>query len=192
MTLAQPITPLAGKLPFSAWTFEDLFGLPDDGYRYEIFEGTLLVSPVSPVSHGSVVIRLRKLLTKHLPESLEVGENFGVLKYDGLSYFIPDLVVFDADLLGAKIDALQPSTVSLVAEVVSPSNPGNDHVIKRNGYAITGVQEFWIIDPRTQTVHILTQPSAEGYRRERTYSAGEIIKAEEPFPLEIPVSSLFS
>ena len=179
-------------VPARPWTFEDLLVLPDaEGWRFELFEGTLLVSPVPPIPHGSVVVRLRNILLKQLPNTLEVAENFGVLKQDHRSYFVPDLTIFDAEMIGSNLPALPPSTVSLAIEVVSPGNPANDHVIKCNGYAITGVPEYWIVDPRTQTVTVLTGPTPNGYTLEKVYGSGDLVNAQEPLIVEVPVASLF-
>lgn len=185
--------PLAGIDPTRPWTFEDLLVLPDaEGWRFELFEGTLLVSPVPPIPHAKVVVRLRNLLFKQLPDTLEIAENIGVLKQDGRSYFIPDLTVFDASMLETTLRALPPSSIELTVEIVSPGNPANDHVIKRNGYAITGVKEFWIVDTRTQTVTVLTGPTPNGYTLEKVYGSGDLVKAQEPLTVEVPVASLFS
>ena len=44
------------------WTVDDLFAMPDDGYRYEIFDGSLLVSPPAAMPHASSVTRLSRIL----------------------------------------------------------------------------------------------------------------------------------
>ena len=43
----------------------------------------------------------------------------------------------------------------LVAEVVSPDRPARDLVEKRVDYAEAGIPEYWIVDPRDETVTIL-------------------------------------
>lgn len=45
----------------------------------------------------------------------------------------------------------------LVMEVVSPdkTNRDRDYINKRAQYAAIGVEEYWIIDPKTQTVLVL-------------------------------------
>lgn len=42
-----------------------------------------------------------------------------------------------------------------MAEVVSPERPGRDLVEKRVDYAEAGIPEYWIVDPRDETVTIL-------------------------------------
>ncbi|MFD0595135.1 hypothetical protein ACFQZ4_24465 [Catellatospora coxensis] len=40
--------PLLRPQPLRAWQFEDLLDTPDDGYRYEILDGSLIVTPAPP------------------------------------------------------------------------------------------------------------------------------------------------
>ena len=44
----------------------------------------------------------------------------------------------------------------LVAEVVSPDHPQRDLVEKRTDYAEGGIPEYWIVDPRDDTITVLT------------------------------------
>ena len=43
----------------------------------------------------------------------------------------------------------------LVAEVVSPDDPDRDLVEKRADYAEAGIPEYWIADPRDETLTVL-------------------------------------
>ena len=44
----------------------------------------------------------------------------------------------------------------LVVEVVSPDDPGRDFVHKRGDYAEAGIPEYWIVEPGTETITVLT------------------------------------
>ncbi len=44
----------------------------------------------------------------------------------------------------------------LVVEIVCPDNPERDTVVKRGDYAEAGIPEYWIINPLTETVTVLT------------------------------------
>ena len=44
----------------------------------------------------------------------------------------------------------------LVAEVVSPDDPDRDLVQKRADYAAAGIPEYWIADPRDESITVLT------------------------------------
>lgn len=41
-----------------------------------------------------------------------------------------------------------------IIEIISPSNPGHDYVMKLNLYADAGVQEYWIVDPLTKVISV--------------------------------------
>ncbi len=43
----------------------------------------------------------------------------------------------------------------LVVEVVSPDDPDRDLVEKRRDYAEANIPEYWIVDPREQTITVL-------------------------------------
>jgi len=172
-----------------AWTIDDLDGLPDDGYRYEIFDGSLLVTPPPPKPHLRETYRLRRLLERQAPDQVIVIEGAGVFP-NGTNYYIPDLVVALAERLEGEGRGFAPSEVLLAIEVVSPSNPGNDLVLKRHAYAAAGIREYWIVDERDKTLRVL-MPGEGGYVEHAVIRAGEQWRSEEPFPLAVDPGELF-
>jgi Uma2 family endonuclease len=60
--------------PADGWTVDDLYQLPDIGVRYEIFDGSLLVSPAPHKRHVRAVTLLRRLLDRQAPDGLIVCE----------------------------------------------------------------------------------------------------------------------
>src|SRR3989440_12027811 len=75
------------------WTISDLGDLPE-GNRYEIFDGSLLVSPTPNVPHCNATDDLADLLKRQAPASLRVsGVGFGVSIRGGKSYLVPDVIV---------------------------------------------------------------------------------------------------
>lgn len=63
--------PLLSKL--DEWTVEDLVALPDDGRRYEIVDGSLVVSPAPGIRHEVVVEAVRQVLRQAVPPGLRRG-----------------------------------------------------------------------------------------------------------------------
>ena len=59
-----------------------------------------------------------------------------------------------------------------MAEVVSPDNPDRDLVDKRMDYAEAGIPEYWIADPRDETIRVLTLQDT-GYTEHGVYRRGE-------------------
>jgi Uma2 family endonuclease len=186
--MANPLDPptVLGR----PWTIDDLYALPDNGYRYEIFDGSLLTTPPPAIPHLATVYYLRRLLERQSPESLAIVEGAGVYPND-TNYYIPDLVVVPALVLKGKGPGVDPSEVLLAIEVVSPSNPGNDHVLKRHAYAVAGIREFWIVDERDQTLRVLMPGEHGGYAEHAVIRPGETWRSDEPFPLEVDPGELF-
>jgi Uma2 family endonuclease len=60
-------------LPFSRpLTRADLEKMPDDGHRYELIDGALIVTPAPATQHQSVVLELAVLLREHCADNLKV------------------------------------------------------------------------------------------------------------------------
>ena len=110
------------------WTFADLERFPEDGNRYEIIDGSLLVSPGPPANHQSVAGNLHVLLAAAAPSAMRVTQGVGVLldDDDATQYLIPDVLVVDRAV--KDVLAYQPAEVHLAVEVVSPSSVTRDRV----------------------------------------------------------------
>jgi Uma2 family endonuclease len=175
--------PRAGSL----WTVEDLVGVPDDGNRYEILDGNLLVSPPPAVSHVLIQDRLNQLLKAHAPTHLlALASGAGVAVHDGESYFIPDVVVVSAAAASARGLDLEPGDVRLTVEVLSQSTRGIDLLVKRREYAEAGIRSYWIVDADERRLTILTlDPGAKEYREEAVVKAGNAWAATEPFKVTL-------
>ncbi|MFE9651440.1 Uma2 family endonuclease [Micromonospora sp. NPDC006431] len=172
-----------------AWTVDDLQDLPEDGQDYEIFDGSLLVSPHADVFHGAVANRLRRLLDRQAPAGLLVGQDIGVSAKRS-SYFVPDLFVAREDALDRGGAALDPADVLLVVEVISPNNAGRDLVLKRHEYAAAGIPRYWLVEPWKQTLTVLAHVGG-GYREGAVLGAAEVLRTDQPFPLVLPVADIF-
>jgi Uma2 family endonuclease len=139
-------------------TVADLEVLPDDGNRYELIEGELIVSRAPSLTHqrisGNLFVALRRFLDQH-----RVGEILatpGVI-FDDFNGVIPDLI-FMSNERRASIVAGERliGPPELVIEIVSPGaeNSRRDRVAKRQIYSRFGVDEYWIVDPNDRTLEI--------------------------------------
>jgi Uma2 family endonuclease len=168
------------------WTIADLEALPDDGNRYEISDGSLLVTPPPTFPHLDVQKKLTRLLEMHAPAHLEVWcHGVGVKRGDS-AYYIPDVVVFDPASPGGSTSPLEAPAVRLVVEVVSPDYRSRDFVLKRRGYAVAGVPEYWIVDHQARTVSVLTlDDAADEYREWALVRAGRPFVVTRPFAVKL-------
>jgi Uma2 family endonuclease len=137
--------PSVTTLPFrpDGWTVDDLDDLPDDGYRYELIDGALLVSPPSELPHQYLTGQLVVLLSAQLPEPYRAAPAPG-LYFDPRNYRIPDVVVFHRERLAGG--RLGPDDVLLAVEVVSPGSVRMDRVAKPAQYAAGGIAHLWRVE----------------------------------------------
>ncbi len=139
-------------------TVADLDLLPDDGNRYELFEGELYVSRAPSLSHQRILANLVTLIKNYLAQN-PVGEMWptpGVI-FDDYNAAIPDVVFLTAQqLVRLGADERISEALALAVEIVSPGkeNARRDRVMKRQAYGKYGVAEYWIADPETRTLEI--------------------------------------
>lgn len=147
---------MASARPAGGWTYNDLLRFPDDGKRYEIIDGALYEMPSPGWVHQLVIMHMVGLLQ---PWAAGIG---GALFTAPLDVFLGTgyPVQPDVFLLGPRWRDLVTSrgvegVPELIAEVLSPSNPGHDRVTKRNLYARAGVREYWLVSPEAAVIEIL-------------------------------------
>ena len=141
-----PVTTMPRGRPL---TRDDLDAMPDDGHRYELIDGTLVVTPAPSRRHQRMSFRLGVVLDAARPSNLEVlAAPFDVALSDG-SVLQPDLVV--APRSGFTEDDL-PVAPQLVVEVLSPSTRRVDLTLKRSTYEEAGCPSYWVVDPDGPTL----------------------------------------
>ena len=142
------------------WTVEDLEHLPDDGQRYEVLDGELLVTPAPTLDHQDAIARLHLLLAPYLAEQ-RCGH--AVLAPADVVFsprrgVQPDLFVIPlAD--GRRPKRVDPRRVLLAVEVLSPSTARVDRVMKRRVYREEGVREYWTVDLDARVIERSTPAS---------------------------------
>jgi Uma2 family endonuclease len=138
------------------WTAEQVRQLPDDGNRYEVVYGELLVTPAPRLSHQLLVTRLAVALSNYL-----AAEPVGVLLTApaDISWGRSDLLVqpdvFVTTLEQARTDDWsRVRDLLLVAEVLSPSTQRADRFTKRRAYQEHGVPLYWVVDGEARQVEV--------------------------------------
>ena len=132
-------------LPWGApLTRDDLLEMPDDGHRYEIVDGSLLVTPSPGYQHQFSVTELVVLLHAAIgPELVVLAAPFDFVVSSN-TVLQPDLMVARRADAGPK--GLEDATPLLVVEILSPSTRLTDLGTKRLAYQAAGVPAYWVID----------------------------------------------
>lgn len=131
--------PAAGR-PF---TVAELDRMPDDGRRYELLDGVLIVSPRPTTIHQFVAMRLLRVLADACPDDLCVVPEPAV-ELGPQTELDPDLVVVRMDQIGGAKFTEPPL---LVVEIRSPSTALVDLNRKKATYERFGVPSYWIVNP---------------------------------------------
>lgn len=173
---------MALQLPWgAALTYDDLQNIPEDGHRYELLDGTLLVTPAPNRAHQRCVLQLVVLLHAAAPAELEVI----VAPFDWLigprTSFEPDVLVARRADVGERN---LPHPPVLAVEVLSPSTRRIDLVLKRDAYAAAGVASYWIVDPDEPSLTAL-RLEAGAYVEEAVVSGTGSLVASAPFPVTV-------
>jgi len=181
----------APPLPMHRWSFADLDLLPDDGNRYEIIDGSLLVSPGPSANHQSVAGNLHLLLAAAAPSAMRVTQGVGVLldDDDATQYLIPDVLVVDRSV--EDVQAYRPNEVHLVIEVVSPSSVARDRVAKRDVYAQLGIRNYWLVETsQPGSILGLQLDSSGAYAIAADAVGDDDFVVDQPFPVRIIPAAL--
>ncbi|MDR7169843.1 Uma2 family endonuclease [Nocardia kruczakiae] len=125
------------------WTSADLAHLPDNGIRYEVLNGQLIVNAAPKPRHQELLTWLLIALTSAMPQDHWVLPGVGVLIGDDEP--IPDLVAgrgaVDKDERGVHAEQ-----VDLAVEIVSASTTLQDRMVKPIVYAQAGIPNYWRIE----------------------------------------------
>ncbi|MBB5778895.1 Uma2 family endonuclease [Nonomuraea jabiensis] len=186
MATIEPTTRREIVLPAPPYTVDDLLKFPDDGNRYELFNGSLLVSPSPTSPHQRAIYRLQRILDDAAPLELEPLATVN-LRVTDKDYYIPDLVIVPADR-----DQLMysPEEILLAAEVVSPSTKMRDRGLKVMAYAAAGIPSYWRVEMGEGPTVYVYELNGESYDPPTAYKAGEIANLTTPFPVSFDPADL--
>jgi Uma2 family endonuclease len=169
--LFAPLTIESGR-----FTLADLDRLPENGLRYELVEGVLLVTPSRPAAHQDAVVNLALKLRAHCPPTARVLP--GPLAFRPTTDLLlqPDVLVFSREDTGTEWLELP---LLLAVEVLCPATRTTDLVLKRVMYEQSGVAAYWIFDPEAEVLTVLEMENGR-------YVERAVVKGDEGFEAEVP------
>lgn len=143
-----------GPVQLRAFTVAGFDALPDDGNRYEIIGGVRGMSPAPDLDHQVVQARLLTIFQNVLDLG-DRGVAFGAptdVPFSQFDIVEPDIMVVlenDFDILRAKHIV---GTPDLIVEIILPSSAGRDRAREAVGFALHGVREYWLVDPKEKAI----------------------------------------
>ena len=130
------------------WTAEMVHELPDDGNRYEVVGGVLLVSPAPTWPHQAACRKLFLRMHAYIA-AYAIGEAIlapADVEFDDRNMVEPDLFVVPLVAGRAPRSWQEAERLVLAIEVLSPRTKRRDRGVKRRLYQSQGVPEYWIVD----------------------------------------------
>ena len=144
------------------YTVDEVLAFPEDGTKYELIFGELVVSPTPRIWHQWIVMRLSKILLEYcereqLGQVFSTGADLSWGRSDTITS--PDVFVLEPQDFNAASGA-DVRHVPLIAEVLSKSTARHDRYGKRIVYRDQRVGTYWIVDADKHTVDVWT-PDAQ-------------------------------
>ncbi|WP_432947004.1 Uma2 family endonuclease [Kribbella sp. CA-253562] len=172
--------------PFQALTRSDLELIPNDGHRYELVDGVLIMTPAPSWRHQIAVSQLLYQLMQVCPADLRVlTAPFDVA--------ISDDTVLQPDILVARRDDFTerdlPKAPLLAVEVLSPSTRRIDLMVKLSRYEAAGCASYWVVD--TDTPSLIAWEMQDGaYAQVTKVSGDEPARLRAPYEVEVVPADL--
>lgn len=166
----------------------------DEDMKTEFINGEIVVHSPALDKHSSVVMLLGTLLNVFVN-----ARNLGLVRVEkalvelARNSYEPDICYFGLD----KSASISPELLyypapDLVVEVLSESTKKNDREVKFEDYAAHGVAEYWIIDPKRQTIETFTiDADTEAYAATGIFKIGQSVSSTILPNFIIPVKAIF-
>lgn len=130
--------------------------IPVGAPNYQLIEGDLVTAPSPGSYHQDIVGKLFRLIANHL-DANPIGRVF-IAPLDvhpsDINVCQPDIFFIRKKNAGIIEEHGIEGAPDLVVEILSKSSEKYDLGPKRSGYARTGVEELWSIDPKKRTLAV--------------------------------------
>jgi len=199
--MATPIveaTPQAGeRLTFprqGEWTYEDWLHFPNDGWKYEIIDGVLYMSPPPAVNHQRSSLRLVRKMADHA-ENNDLGELLEApcgVKLPGQPVPVePDIFFIRKERTGIIGAQYIEGVPDLIVEILSPSNSDYDRETKFQLYQKVGVLEYWLVDYEAKAIEVFNLVEGS-YKLAGKYTGSDVAVSQQLSGFEIVIDDLFN
>jgi Uma2 family endonuclease len=161
-------------------TIDDMYHMPEDGQKYELVNGEIVVSPAG-MPHAQIVLKIVRIVAAYLDEN-PIGEVFG----DNVGLIFPNGNLRSPDLFVIRREAIPDGKLpegfgrfvpDFAVEVLSPIDRQSQVAQKIGEFLEYGVKVVWLVDPQDESVTVyrsLTQT--------QRFSSNDFVDAEPVLP----------
>lgn len=158
-----------------------------EGFKAELIEGTIVVSPPPDGEHEVVVSRLSWQIGSARRKEMDFCANKGLIVPTGR--FIPDGTVTTRGAMSGRGSWAKPQGVLMAVEVTS-GRPDIDRIDKRRGYAAAEIPLYLLIDREKDQVVLHSDPRRGDYATTTAVPIGDPLDLPEPFGFTLDTAEL--
>ncbi|MFF8727993.1 Uma2 family endonuclease [Streptomyces sp. NPDC015171] len=150
--------------------FESLERTTPEGYKVDIVEGAIFMTPQRDTHWEIILDIVEQLRTKYPRKRIKSDVR---IDYPGhLNGFASDVTLVAEDAEKTPAGRWLCDDVTFVAEVISKGTAHNDYGPKKAAYATAGVPALLVADPYQGKCHLYSQPKDGEYLSELTVVFG--------------------
>lgn len=174
--------------PIGIYTIADLEQARerDDGLRWELLDGELVMTPSPRPVHQDIAFRLGVIIDRVLPAGAHLFLAPLDVRLDERNVLQPDLMLVAEDIIGDEFVSGPPI---LAIEILSPSTRRRDLITKLDILERAGCAHYWVIDPADASVRIWVLVRG-GYRLAAHATGDEPVTVSQPIGLTFTVNEL--
>ena len=173
--------------------FHALDAQAPEGYRAELLDGVITVTPPPDGDHEHAIARMLAQFIRSSAVEMDVAGHKGLIVpssgQDVPGHVIPDITLARAELRlfrGAPA-WMPPDGVAMVVEVTS-SQSVRDREAKRRAYASARIPLYLLVDRRERMVTLFRDPVNRDYSARSAESFGGKIEIPAPFSFTLDTS----
>lgn len=185
------------------WTYKEYRRL-DDGNRYEVIGGELIMSPAPSSEHQRVSRDLEWIIWQFVKEKglgeiyhapIDVVFNEGAADEETVQ---PDILF----IASANAQIIKPRGIfgapDLIVEIISSSSEYRDMVVKRAIYEKNRVAEYWLVNPYMKSITVLALSNeglyelfSHGSLAEDTVEQKKVVESKLLAGLQVKLGEVF-
>jgi Uma2 family endonuclease len=168
-------SPLLSRLPFfvrntlagaamsttlQRLTADELFAMPEDGFRYELVKGELKKMSPAGSEHGAIIVNITLFLAQHV-KARGLGVCFGAetgfkIVSDPDTVRAPDVAFVSRERIPESgiTKKFWPGAPDLAVEVLSPGDTYEEVDEKVEDWLDAGARAVWIVSPKRRSVTV--------------------------------------
>ena len=174
-------------------TAEELFSMPDDGYRYELVRGELRKMAPTSDAHGDISSDIHVSLGAYVKANnlgrTRIAESGFILEYDPDSVRAPDIAFVRRERIEAigRQNRYWPEAPDLAIEVISPTDRYTEVNEKVADYLAAGTRMVVVVNPRNRTVNVHTPDNTTTLAMGDTLNGGDVVPG-----WQMPLTDIFT